>query len=374
MARTSPADRGVPYFPAFLDLLGKKVVVVGGGRVATTKVRALLACRPQPLWVIAPRASTFIRDAASTGALVWLQREYARADLADAALAFGATDERAENARVAADARRLGIPVLAIDDVPNCDFIAPALVRRGDLTIAISTGGRSPAMARRTREHLELALPASWANLLEVAASAREKLGSTRALIDAERWQTALDGDVECLAEAGALQAATELLLHRLESSLFETADEHSGLVSLVGARAGEADLLTVRALRRLQAADAVVHYRLVSVEVLALARPDAERFEVGTASSGVGSTQADINRLLVSLGQAGKRVVRLLGGDPFVFGRTGEEALALARAGVAWELVPGVSPAPASPMAAGRLRTEVVGPPGQLVSGARRL
>src|SRR5437773_5834332 len=224
MTRTSPADRGVAYFGAFLDLVRKKVVVVGGGKVATTKVRALLPCRPAPLVVVAPDASAFIRRAAEAGRVQWRPREYASDDLHDAALAFGATDDGAENARVAADARRLGIPVLAVDDVPNCDFIAPALVRRGDVTIAVSTGGRSPALARRTRERLDSALPAYWGNLLDVAAAARERLGGTRSVIDPDSWQTALDGDVERLTEAGALEDATDLLVRKLERTLFEPA------------------------------------------------------------------------------------------------------------------------------------------------------
>src|SRR5439155_2717688 len=128
---------------------------------------------------------------------------------------------------------------------PNCDFIAPALVRRGDVTIAISTGGRSPAMARRTREHLERALPGSWGDLLEVAAAARERLGATRPLIDADRWQTALDGEVERLAEAGALEEATDLLVTRLERTLFEPCeprhtDDGPGLVSRGRSASGE--------------------------------------------------------------------------------------------------------------------------------------
>src|SRR5919202_1680420 len=196
MPRSCAADRGVPYFPAFLDLLGKRVVVVGGGQVATAKVRALLPCRPGPLAVVAPRASAFIRRAAETGELVWYPRGYASGDLtADTALAFGASNDRALNARVAADARALGVPVLAVDDVPNCDFIAPALVRRGDVTVAISTAGRSPALARRTRERLERALPAYWGQLLDVAAAARERLGGRRALIEAGDRPTPPPGD-----------------------------------------------------------------------------------------------------------------------------------------------------------------------------------
>src|SRR5207302_5068333 len=213
---------------------------------------------------------------AEAGQREWRPREYAGEERHDATLVFGATDDRALNAQVAADARRLGVAVLAVDDVPNCDFIAPALVRRGDVTVAISTGGRSPAMARRTRERLERALPASWGDVLEVAAAARERLGGTRALIDAEQWQTALEGEVERLAEAGALEAATDLLLTRLERALFEPADDaqERGRVSLVGAGPGDPELLTLRALRRLQAAEVVVHDRLVSAAVLEYAHP----------------------------------------------------------------------------------------------------
>jgi precorrin-2 dehydrogenase/sirohydrochlorin ferrochelatase len=224
MARSRLADRGVPYFAAFLDVLGKRVVVVGGGNVATTKVRALLPCRPEPLVVIAPEASAAIRRAAQAGKLLWLEREYDSNDLDGAALAFGATDERALNARVAADARRIGIPVLAVDDVPNCDFIAPAIVKRGDLVIAISTSGRSPALARRTREWLDRALPPHWDNLLEVAATARERLGPARARVLPEQWQAALDHEVERLAQAGNLEPAIQLLLRRLDARAAEGA------------------------------------------------------------------------------------------------------------------------------------------------------
>src|SRR5437879_6283320 len=356
MTRISPADRGVAYFAAFLDLVRKKVVVVGGGQVATTKVRALLPCRPAPLVVVAPNASAFIRRAAEAGQLDWRQREYLADDLRDATLAFGATDDRALNARVAADARQLGVAVLAVDDVPNCDFIAPALVRRGDVTVAISTGGRSPAMARRTRELLERALPGSWGDVLEVAAAARARLGATRQLIDADRWQTALDGEVERLSEAGALDEATDLLVTKLERTLFEPAADEAehGLVSLVGAGPGDPELLTLRAVRRLQSCEVVVHDRLVSADVLEYAHPAAERYDVGKLPGGTGWTQTEINDLLVQLGRMGRRVVRLKGGDPFVFGRGGEEALALARAGVAFEVVPGISAALAAPAAAG--------------------
>ena len=354
MARTRPADRRVAYFAAFLDLLRKKVVVIGAGKIASGKVRALLPCEPEPLVVVAPRASTFIQRAAADSRLEWHAREYRPGDLDGAALVFGATDDRELNARVAADARRLGIPVLAVDDVPNCDFIAPALVRRGDVTVAISTNGRSPALARRTRERLERLLPASWADLLEVAAAAREQLGATRALIEPDTWQAALDGEVEQLASSGALSDATDVLVRKLERSLFEPPRGSKGFVSLVGAGPGDPDLLTLRAFQRLQEAEVVVFDRLVSERILDYANPAAERICVGKTPGGGGATQSQINALLVDLGEQGRRVVRLKGGDPFVFGRGGEEVLALSHAGVAYEVVPGVSSALAAPAAAG--------------------
>jgi uroporphyrin-III C-methyltransferase len=209
-------------------------------------------------------------------------------------------------------------------------------------------------MARRTREHLERTLPAYWGDLLEVAADARERLGATRSLIEPDRWQAALNGEVEQLAESGALAEATDLLLRKLERSLFESTGQAAALVSLVGAGPGDPELLTLRALRRLQAADAVVYDRLVGEGVLEFAAPTAERIDVGKTPGGGGPTQAEINALLVDLGRHGRRVVRLKGGDPFVFGRGGEEALALARAGVPFEVVPGVSSALAAPAAAG--------------------
>jgi uroporphyrinogen III methyltransferase/synthase len=205
-------------------------------------------------------------------------------------------------------------------------------------------------MARRTREHLDQALPRYWGDLLDVAATAREQLGGTRSVIEPDRWQSALD-DIEHLVEAGDLDGATQQLLEHLERSLFEP---KRGLVSLVGAGPGDPELLTVRAVRRLEAADAVVHDRLVTPEVLAYAPERAERFDVGKTPHHTGPSQLDIQHLLIRLGREGRRVVRLKGGDPLVFGRGGEEALALARAGIPFEIVPGISAALAAPAAAG--------------------
>ena len=216
MARTD-ADRPFPYYPAFLDLRHKRVVVVGGGEIATGKVRGLLPGGPEPLVVIAPSVSRTIRRAAEADRLTWLARPYADGDLADADYAFAATDDRALNAAVADEARRRGIPVLAVDDIPNCDFIAPAVVQRGDLIVAISTGGRSPAFARWARERLEAIVTDEWGELLEVAARVRERLGPVaRSSIAPDSWQAALDDEVLGLIRTGDVSAAEKLVYERL--------------------------------------------------------------------------------------------------------------------------------------------------------------
>src|SRR5262249_29142047 len=149
--------------------------------IATGKVRGLLPGGPDPLIVVAPEASTFVKRAALAGRLTWIERAYADGDLAGADVCFAATDDRALNALVAEEARRRKIPVLAVDDIPNCDFIAPSVVTRGDLIIATSTGGRSPAFARWVRERFDRDIPAHWGDLLDVVAEARERLGTRRA-------------------------------------------------------------------------------------------------------------------------------------------------------------------------------------------------
>ncbi|MBV9354468.1 MAG: bifunctional precorrin-2 dehydrogenase/sirohydrochlorin ferrochelatase [Chloroflexi bacterium] len=193
-------------------------MVVGGGMVATTKVAGILPCAPGRLTVIAPEVSPTIAAHAAGGVLRWRRRPYQLGDLAGADLAFGASDDRAVNAAVADEARARRVPVLAVDDIPHCDFIAPALVRRGDLTIAISTHSRSPAMARRARVWLEHTVPAHWAALLDVAAAARAQLApATRRAIAPDAWQAALDGEVEHRVAHGEAAAALSLLRDRLD-------------------------------------------------------------------------------------------------------------------------------------------------------------
>jgi siroheme synthase-like protein len=179
-------------------------------------VRGLLPCEPDPLLVVAPEASPFIREQAAAGRLQWQARPFDEADLEDAHLVIAATADRAVNAHVAAAARQRGLPAMAVDDPTNCDFIAPAVVRRGDVVVAVSTNGRSPAVARRTRDRLEQSLPPYWGSLLDAAAEARERLRGRCASVTPERWQAALNSDVERLAAAGATQQAVEVLVRQL--------------------------------------------------------------------------------------------------------------------------------------------------------------
>jgi precorrin-2 dehydrogenase/sirohydrochlorin ferrochelatase len=215
MARTADV-KYTEYYPAFLDLWHKRVVVVGGGILATGKIRGLLPCGPEPLVVIAPQVSEFIEDHAAAGRLVWQRRPYTEGDVAGADYCFAATNDRAINAAVATEARGRKVPVLAIDDVPNCDFIAPAIVRRGRLVVAISTQGRSPAMASHLRRELEKVLPPEWGDLLDVAATVRERLGPARSQVAPDEWQSALDDELKALVWRGALDAAEDLLFRRL--------------------------------------------------------------------------------------------------------------------------------------------------------------
>lgn len=215
MARND-ADRQYDYYPAFLDLVRKRVVVVGGGEIAAGKVRGLLPCGVEPLVVIAPEVTPFIAEHAARGMLHWHARSYRYGDLTGADFAFAATDDRSANAVIAREARERGIPVLAVDDIPRCDFIAPAIVKRDHLTIAISTGGHSPALASHVRRKLERVISPQWGDMLAVAAEVRRRLGPDRARVSPAQWQAALNRDVKRLVWAGDLEAATALLFDLL--------------------------------------------------------------------------------------------------------------------------------------------------------------
>ena len=331
------------YFPLFFDLRGQKVLVVGAGAVALRKVQQLERARAAII-VVAPQAAPALAQRAADGALELRLREFASEDLEGARLVIVASSRRAVNRWVASLAEARGIPVNVVDDLEASRVIVPAIVDRDPVIVAVSSAGTSPVLARRLRERLEALIPQRiglWATWLAgMRAAARRRIPSADArrryfemLVDGPAERRFVDGD-----ERGARRIA-----QRLMSSISAAP---AGAVTLVGAGPGDPELLTLRALRALQDADVILHDRLVPAAVLDYARRDAERICVGKAAGGAGTSQTAINDLLIDHARRGRRVVRLKGGDPFIFGRGGEELEALARAGIAFSVVPGISAA----------------------------
>ncbi|MDP8985325.1 MAG: siroheme synthase CysG [Pseudomonadota bacterium] len=333
------------YFPVFFDLKGQQVLVVGGGEVALRKV-LLLERSGALITVVAPRIVPELRERAAAGTLTALAREFVPEDLDGARLAIVATSRRAINRWIANLAEARGIPVNVVDDGEASRFIVPALVDRDPILVAVSTGGTSPVLARRLRERLEAFIPARLGDfalwLRGLRKSTADRLRDTgerrrffEALIDGPAARRFIDGD-----SPGALRIAQRLL------AKISSAPRAAGEVTLVGAGPGDPELLTLKALRALQDADVILHDRLVPNAILDLARRDAAKVCVGKSARGLSTTQREINELLIRHAAEGKRVVRLKGGDPFIFGRGGEELEALAEAGIPFSVVPGITAA----------------------------
>ena len=340
----TPAPAGDrAYFAAFLDLRGRPGVVVGGGRVAALKAEALLRSDVR-VTIIAPEIDARLCELAVLGAVRLERRRFQPGDLLGAEIAIAATDDPAVNEAVSAAARALRIPVNVADDAALSSFIMPSVVDRLPLQIAISTAGTSPVLARKLRTLIEAAVPFGFARLAALAA--RFRAASKRRFGDAEArrrfWEQVLDGPVADMLLSGNEEAA----IHALEKQLTQGSSPPKGFVSLVGAGPGDPDLLTLRALRAMQSASVVLYDHLVSKPLVELARREAERIYVGKEQDNHALPQAQINALMVRLAREGKRVVRLKGGDPFIFGRGGEEIEALLEHGIAFEVVPGITAA----------------------------
>jgi uroporphyrin-III C-methyltransferase/precorrin-2 dehydrogenase/sirohydrochlorin ferrochelatase len=339
------------YFPLFLDLKEKPVLLVGGGEVAARKY-TLLAAAGAKVSVVAPKLKTELADALARGAITHHAREFAASDIEDMWLVVAATNDRDVNAAVSTAATLARLPCNVVDDRELSSFIMPAIIDRSPVQIAVSTGGTSPVLARLIRERLETLLDGSLGTLAAFAdrwrVTIREKftdIGARRRFLS---WM--LSGPVAANLRAGRDAKAEELTRQALDA-----ADAMPvGHVVLVGAGPGNSGLMTLQGLRALQEADVIVHDRLVSAEVLELARRDAARFDVGKFVGGGGATQEEINQLLVEHAQRGEYVVRLKGGDPFVFGRGGEEIDFLRQHGVSYEVVPGITAALAAGAYAG--------------------
>lgn len=333
------------YFPVFFDLKGQPVLVVGGGEVALRKVSLLERCGAL-ITVVAPEVAAQLSERAAKGSLTVQRREFIPSDLQGARLVIVATSRRAVNRWIAKLSEAHAIPVNVVDDREASRFIVPAIIDRDPVIVAISTGGTSPVLARRLRERLEALIPkrfgefALW--LRELRQLSLERLRDTQdrrrffeTLVDGPAAQRFIEGDSRT-----ALRIAQQLL------SATANAPRAVGEVALVGAGPGDPELLTLKALRALQDADVILHDRLVSAAILDYARRDAALICVGKSAGGTSTSQQEINELLIEHALQGKRVVRLKGGDPFIFGRGGEELEALARAGIDFRVVPGITAA----------------------------
>jgi uroporphyrin-III C-methyltransferase/precorrin-2 dehydrogenase/sirohydrochlorin ferrochelatase len=329
-------------FPVFMKVENRTVVIVGNGDEALAKAR-LMAQSSARLVIVADAPEAELVAFATREGAALVREAYAPHHLEGATLVFAATGEEALDARVVADAHSAGICVNAVDRPELCDFFTPALVNRAPVAIAIGTEGAGPVLAQMIRSRIDRMLSPSLGRLASLAASYRDLVervlpkGSPRRAY----WNEFFAGAPARAMEIGhfddAVAAADELLARRAATP---------GHIALVGAGPGAEDLLTIRAHRLMMEADAIVHDALVPEAVIAMGRRDAERIPVGKRKGCHSKSQAEINELLVELGRAGKRVVRLKSGDPLVFGRAGEEMAALRDAGVSYEVVPGVTAA----------------------------
>ncbi len=331
------------YFPAFLDLRDRACLVVGGGAVAERKLR-LLASAGASVTIVAAEISEAIIIFAKEGGHRLVSREFRPADVLGHWLVVSATGDPAVEQAVYRFATDAGIFCNGVDDIENCSYITPAIVDRSPVVVAISSGGAAPVLARKVRTQIELLLPTGLSRLAALAGDWRERVSDKLGDLLSRRrfWESVFDGPAASMAIAGDVAGAEAEMDELLETSSAAQAGE----AWLVGAGPGDPGLLTIRALQILQTADVILHDRLVSAEVLDLARRDADRISVGKTPGCLLNTQEEINTLLVSLVSSGKRVCRLKGGDPFIFGRGGEEAEALSNAGLRYQVVPGITAA----------------------------
>jgi len=338
----------VDFFPIFMNIKSRQCLVVGGGKVAARKIALLLKAGAQ-VQVVAPELCGEVNDMARTGQIKHLARGFDDKDICDTGkcdhvLVIAATSDQATNQRISELARARSMPVNVIDQPHLCSFIMPSIVDRSPIQIAISTGGSSPVLARLLRTRLESYIPTAYGKLAQLVDGFRSKV--IEKFPDAKQrryfWETVLEGRVTELLFQGNEHAAK----HALQTAIDEDFREEHGEVYLVGAGPGDPDLLTFRALRLMQRADVVVYDRLVSQGILDLVRRDAELVYVGKERNNHAVPQENINQCLVRYAKEGKRVLRLKGGDPFIFGRGGEEIETLKENHVTFQVVPGITAA----------------------------
>lgn len=331
------------FLPLFHNLQGRHVLVVGGGEIALRKAR-LLADAGACLRVVAPEIDSQLVALVEQSQGLVHRRGYASGDLDGAVLAIAATDDEPLNAQISRDAQARGVPVNVVDAPALCSVIFPAIVDRSPLIVAVSSAGDAPVLARLIRAKIETWIPSAYGQLAGLAKRFRQQVKQLFPDVQQRRvfWEDVFQGPIAERVLSGQPAEAERMLAERVAGG----APKPLGEVYLVGAGPGDPDLLTFRALRLMQQADVVLYDRLVAEPIIEMCRRDAERIYVGKRRADHAVPQEQINRLLIDLAKQGKRVLRLKGGDPFIFGRGGEEIGELAAHGIPFQVVPGITAA----------------------------
>ncbi|NOX09913.1 MAG: uroporphyrinogen-III C-methyltransferase [Gammaproteobacteria bacterium] len=332
------------FLPIFLAIKQRPCLVIGGGDVAARKVTMLHKAGARII-VVAPELCADLQTRASAGEIEHIARGFESADLNEKVLVIAATDDSAVNQLASKLANEQGIPVNVVDNPALCSFIVPSILDRSPVMIAVSTGGASPVLARQLRSRLESMIPSAYGRLATLMDEFRPLV--KEAFSDTQQrkqfWEDLLASPFVEMVLAGQDAVARDYIKQAIADKQINT---DMGEVYLVGAGPGDPDLLTFRALRLMQQADVVVHDRLVSAPIMDMVRRDADRIYVGKEKDNHAVPQEEINQLLVDLAREGKRVLRLKGGDPFIFGRGGEEIDILAKEGVPFQVIPGITAA----------------------------
>ncbi|MBN2647751.1 MAG: uroporphyrinogen-III C-methyltransferase [Thiotrichales bacterium] len=337
------------YLPIFQKIHNQPCLIVGGGTVAARKADLFIKAGAK-VTVIAPALKQEMKHHLSRGWITWVWGEFTEALMQEVPrplLVISATDNQAVNLAVYAYCQQVGIPVNVADQTEYCDFILPGIVERGPMTIAVSTGGRSPVLARLMKSRLETQIPHGFAKATELVGQYRQAVKDKIADPEGRKqfWETLLNGVFLDKAVQGDGAEAEQILQNKLALDS-QVEYQAQGEVYLIGAGPGDPELMTFKALRLLQQADVVVYDRLVADEIVDMARREAERIYVGKRDRWHRMPQTKITQLLLALAQQGKKVARLKGGDPYLFGRGAEEVELLAEHGIAYQVVPGITAA----------------------------
>ncbi len=339
------------YLPIFLNLKQQPCLIIGGGVVAARKADLLIKAGGT-VTVIAPELKQEMQSHLQAEKIEWIKATFSPEmldTLPRPKVVIAATDEETVNQAAYQACQARHIPINVADQTELCDFILPAIIERDPITIAVSTGGRSPILARIIKARLETLIPAGFGRLADWLGRVRPKIKSKIPSPEGRKafWERLLNGSFVQKAMQNQTEAAEQLLEQTLQATLdSQTADNPQGEVYLIGAGPGDPDLMTFKALQLLQQADVVLYDRLVNPAILDMARREAERIYVGKKSKQHAIPQPNINQMLVDLAKQGKKVARLKGGDPYIFGRGAEEAEELVKHNIPFEVVPGITAA----------------------------